>query len=111
MYTHKFTQQFQAQALALQKVLHQEQNIRGALRQTPHEVRIPLRAKRHIDSDSEAQLRQPSLQVAPDAIEHLELERSLRNTLLTHELQQLLDDRLVMRRDPAEVARGHHPLS
>ena len=51
------------------------ENIGGALTQSPHKVGIPLAAERDVDADPPALAHQTLLQVAADAIKHLELER------------------------------------
>jgi len=52
-----------------------EQHVRGALRQSPHEVRIPLRAKGNIHPKPITFAYQLLLQVAAHAVQHLEFVR------------------------------------
>src|SRR5580704_13700586 len=79
-----------APTASAEEVPRQEHHIRRPLRQPPHEVRIPGRPERDIDPHAEPLTRQPSLQVAAHAIQHLELERALGNYLLAGELPHLV---------------------
>src|SRR5437763_16989739 len=61
--------------LCPEHVPRNEEDIRRALAQTPHEIWIPLRAKRNVHPDAPAIAHQALLQVAADPIEHLKFER------------------------------------
>jgi hypothetical protein len=50
-----------------------ETDIGGPLAKTPHEVREPFTTEWNIDADAEAVARERRLQIAPDAVQHLEL--------------------------------------
>src|SRR5208282_3784216 len=64
-----------------QKVLGDEQHVRWALGQPPHEVGIPLGAERDVDAHAPAIFDQALLQVAPDAVQHLKFKSVARNVL------------------------------
>jgi|HubBroStandDraft_1064217.scaffolds.fasta_scaffold00870_16 hypothetical protein len=57
-----------------QQIPRDEQDIGRPLAQPPHEVGIPLAAEGNVDADAPAVTRELSLQVAADAVEHLEFE-------------------------------------
>src|SRR5260370_16820430 len=61
-------------ASLFEQVLQNKESIGGPLRQTPHEVRIPLRPKGDIHAHPPAILDKLALKIAPDSIEHLELK-------------------------------------
>src|ERR1035437_1313814 len=52
----------------------EEHHVGRAFSQAAHEVRVPLATIGHVDPDPIARLDELLLQVAPDAVEHLELE-------------------------------------
>lgn len=60
--------------LFLEQVSDKEEDIRGALGQSPHEIRIPLTAKGDVHPDIVSLPRQLLLEIAPDAIDHLKFE-------------------------------------
>src|SRR3569832_2670105 len=59
---------------ALRQILQHEPHVRRPLGQPAHEVRIPVFSIRNIDPDVEPVARELSLQIAPDAVEHLKLK-------------------------------------
>ena len=52
-----------------------EPDVRGSLAEASHEVREPLPPERHVDPHAVALLHERGLQIPPDAVQHLELER------------------------------------
>src|SRR5271165_6366601 len=73
-----------------------EEQVGGALGQSPHEVRIPLCAERDVHPKTVAFAYQLLLQVAAYAMQHLELIRRGRNVFSAGELLHLLDDLLIV---------------
>src|SRR3989442_11156161 len=63
----------------LHDVAEQERDVGGALGETAHEVRIPLFPKGDVDADVPPLAPQRVLQVAPYALQHLELEAGWRD--------------------------------
>ena len=59
---------------AAEEILRDEQHVRGTLGQAAHKVRVPLRAERDVNANAPSVLHQLFLQVAADAVQHLELE-------------------------------------
>src|SRR5690349_19536838 len=53
---------------------HDKSDIGGSFAEPPHEIRKPLPAERHVNADPVALGGQRRLQVAADAVQHLELE-------------------------------------
>src|SRR6266700_8230530 len=92
------------------QVLQDENRIGGTLRQSPHQVGIPLRAKGNVDAAVPAVLDQLQLQVATDAVQHLELKRCCRNVCFPREPNRCLDHLLIVRSDPVVcAAQEQHP--
>src|SRR5450631_1556955 len=58
--------------LSLEEVLGQEEDVGGTLGEATHEVGVPLGAEGDVDADAVALLDKPALEVAADAVEHLE---------------------------------------
>src|SRR5580704_17249544 len=83
---------------AAQQVASQEDHISRALRQPPHKVRIPRFAIRHIQPQTISFSSQPLLDIAADAVEHLEFKRVARDPAGCHEALRLGNDFLIMRR-------------
>src|SRR5579871_3494275 len=83
---------------ASQQVPRQEEDIGRPFRQPPHKIWIPRLAVRNVEPQSVSFVNQLPLDVAADAIEHLEFEGVARDLARLHEALGLLDDPLVMRR-------------
>src|SRR6266496_2500800 len=60
-----------------------ERDVGGTPREPAHEIRIPLRAKGDVDANAVSLLHQRVLQIAPHAVEHLELVPVARDVLLS----------------------------
>src|SRR3989441_690862 len=84
----------------LHDVAEQEGDVGGALGETAHEVRIPLFPKGDVDADVPPLAPQRVLQVAPYAVQHLELEAGRRDASPARERLRVRDDPDVVRRDP-----------
>src|SRR5262245_29439355 len=54
--------------------LQYECDVGGPFAEAAHEIGIPLLAERHVDAHAIAFLHERRLQIAPDAVKHLELE-------------------------------------
>src|SRR5579885_3303591 len=78
--------------LAAEDVLGDEEYVGGTLCQTPHEVRIPLGSKGHIDSHAPSIAHQTLLQVAANAVQHLEFEGIAGDSFPGGKLFGLIDD-------------------
>src|SRR6188508_2718467 len=76
-----------------------EQHVGRPLGKASHEVRIPLRAVRHIDPKPIALLDQAALEVAAHAVQHLELEAVRADPALASEPRDTVDHLGVVRRD------------
>src|ERR1022692_1975171 len=74
---------------APQQVTHQEEDIGRPLRKPPHEIGIPRLPVSFVN--------QPLLDIAANAVEHLEFEGIARDLARLHETLGLFDDLLVMR--------------
>jgi hypothetical protein len=74
-----------------------EHEVGRALGQAPHEVRVPARPERHVHAHPVAVGHELLLQVAPDAVEHLELEAVGADVLGRGVPLGLGDDGLVVR--------------
>src|SRR2546427_6524793 len=106
----------------LHDAAQQERDVGGALGETAHEVRIPLFPERDVDADGPAVAPQRALQVAPHAVQHLELEAARHDAAPARERLRVRDDPDVVGRDPgvgtaleqllhaADVARIHVAL-
>ncbi len=97
-------------ALVLEEVLREEEHVGGTFGQTAHEIGVPLGAEGDVDADAEAFSDELALQVATDAVEHLELEGSLVDAVLGYEGTELRDDGLVVGGDAAEDWAADDPL-
>src|SRR5260370_17297634 len=86
-------------ASLFEQVLQNKESIGGPLRQTPHEVRIPLRPKGDIHAHPPAILDKLALKIAPDSIEHLELKSIGWNLFSFGEFQGRCNHLLVVRGD------------
>src|ERR1700674_5170194 len=89
-------------ALVLEEVFGQEDDVGGAFGEAAHEVGVPLRAEGDIDADAVALGRETALEIAADAVEHLELEGMFVDLVVVDEGAHLVDDGLVVCRDAAE---------
>jgi hypothetical protein len=101
--------------LALEEVLCEEEDVGGALGQAAHEVGVPLGAEWNVDADAEAFGSELSLQVAADAVEHLELEGGFGDVVFADEVAHGFDDGFVVGGEAAEdafavVREGGHAL-
>src|ERR1041385_5710755 len=97
-------------ASALEKVLHNEPDVCGALGQASHEVRIPGLPVRDIDAHGVALAREFLLKVAPHAVEHLKLEAVFADALLARESFRGFDHVLVVRGDAVVDAAREQKL-
>src|SRR5512138_559495 len=75
-----------------QHVARDEGDVRGPLGEAAHEVRIPLRAEGDVDAHPPPLAHDLLLEVAADAVEHLELEALGRDAALAREALRLGDD-------------------
>src|SRR6202165_5540646 len=73
-----------------------QQQAGGVSRQPPHQVRIPLGSVGHVDPNAIAFPQEPVLQIAADAVEHLELETVRGNLALTGKVLSRLDQPIVV---------------
>ena len=83
-----------------------ESHVRRSLPESPHEVRKPLVSERHIHAHAVTLVAQRLLQVAADAVEHLELKPIRRDAPFEGEVSDLAQNLFVVRRDGGE---GAHP--
>lgn len=60
----------------MEEVAEKEPQVRGPFSQTPREIRIPFGTKWHINTNRISFAGQLLLQITPNAVEKLELERS-----------------------------------
>jgi hypothetical protein len=97
-----------AGCLISEEVLREEEDVRGALGEAAHEVGVPLGAEGDVDANAEALRGELALEVAADAVEHLELEGGLRDSLFGHEATDLGNDGFVVGGDAAEDGGGEH---
>src|SRR5271157_2321150 len=79
-----------------EQIAGDEQDVGGALREPAHVVGIPGLAKRDVEAQAVAFGGQPALQVAADAVQHLELESIALDLALGGEGLSLPDDVLVV---------------
>ena len=93
-----------ADALVLEEVFREEEDVGGAFGEAAHEVGVPLRAEGDVDADAVALGGELALEVAADAVEHLELEGVLVDLVLVDEVAHLVDDGFVVGGDAAEDA-------
>src|ERR1035437_9823345 len=82
---------------APQQVTHQEEDIGRPLRKPPHEIGIPRLPVWDIQPQPVSFVNQPLLDIAANAVEHLEFEGIARDLARLHETLGLFDDLLVMR--------------
>jgi hypothetical protein len=61
----------------LEEVFDEEEDVGGAFGKAAHDVGVPLRAEGDVDADTVALGGELALEVAADAVEHLELEARL----------------------------------
>src|SRR4051794_39704702 len=78
---------------------HYEADVRGAFAQTTHEVGEPFTPEWNVDADEVPFAVQPSLEIASDSIQHLELEAGPIDSVFRRIGLCGRDHRLVMRRD------------
>src|SRR5207248_8832423 len=88
--------------LVLEEVFCEEEDVGGAFGEAAHEVGVPFRAEGDIDADAVALGGEAALEIAADAVEHLELEGVFVDFVLVDEVAHLIHDRLVMGSDAAE---------
>src|SRR4051812_33076718 len=80
-----------------------ERDVRRAFSQPAHEVGIPLRAERHIDTHAIALPHELLLEVAPYTVEHLELEPTRIDAVRLHEGLGGVDDARIVRGDAGVI--------
>src|SRR5687767_2577953 len=85
--------------LTFHEVLHHKPDICRALGKPAHEVRIPVFSVRNIDAHVEAVSRELSLQVAPDAEEHLKLKLLFADAFALCEARRGVDHCWIVRGD------------
>jgi len=90
--------------LVLEEVFGQEEDVGRAFGEAAHEVGVPLGAEGDVDADAEALGGEFALEIAADAVEHLELEGVFVDIVLADEGSHLFDDDLVVGGDAAEDA-------
>jgi len=90
-----------------EEVLRQEEDVGWPLGEAAHEVGVPLRAEGDVDADAEALGDEGALEIAADAVEHLELEGGLVTAGLGDEVSHVVDDGVVVGCDAAEDAAGN----
>src|SRR6266566_3167387 len=94
-------------------ITHHKHQVGRTFCHAPQQVRVPLRAIRNIDAHIVSLADQLFLQIAPDAVEHLELESSFTDAVVTRILAGSIDDSLVMRGDggiiPVQEQHRHEP--
>jgi hypothetical protein len=88
----------------------EELEIGGALGHPPHEVRVPGRAVRDVDPDSVAFARQLLLEVATDAVQHLDLELPLSLARLRRRGTGMFDELSVVGPERGVAAMGEQPV-
>ena len=81
------------------RFFEEEPEVRRALREAAHEVRVPVGAERRRDEHLVALGCDRALEPRSHAVEHLELEPIARDVLACRERLHLPDDRLVVRCD------------
>src|SRR2546421_4873132 len=82
--------------LAFEQRLQDKERVGGSLSQAASEIWIPLVAEWNIDPHVVAVLEQLILQIAADAIEHLEFEPRFVDVPILNEYEKLSDDLLVV---------------
>src|SRR6185295_5640875 len=93
---HQRTQN-QSAISALREILHHEPDIRRALSQPAHEVRIPVFPIRNIDSHVEPIAGELVLKVAADAVKHLKLELLLADPFARGKFDRRIDHLRIVR--------------
>ena len=94
--------------LGSEEVARQEEDVGGAFGQPAHEVGVPLGAEGDVDADAVALADELALQVAADAVEHLELEGWSFDLVRVSEAAEFVDDGLVVGGDAAKDLAGDH---
>src|SRR2546430_11291217 len=94
--TRRFPNSGTPLSLVSKQVLSNKQCVGGAFCQTSHEVGIPFGAKRDVDPHPPSLSYQGLLQIAADAVKHLEFKGIARNAVLCSEGLGLVDDFFVM---------------
>jgi len=89
-------------SLTLEEVLGEEEDVGGTFCEAAHEVGVPLRTEGNVDADAEALRGELALEVAADAVEHLELEGGFGNVVLGDEAGEFVNDGFVVGGDAAE---------
>src|SRR5260370_15050715 len=84
------------ESLVPEQVSQYEEHVGRALGQTTHVVWIPGLAERDIETQVVALGHQAALQVAADAVQHLEFQAVARDLVLCDELADLPDDSFIM---------------
>src|SRR5215472_13353869 len=79
-----------------EEVFGEEEDVGGAFGEAAHEVGVPLGAEGNVDADAIALGDELALQVAADAVEHLELEGGFFDAVHFDEVAEVVDDGLVV---------------
>src|SRR5271168_1251011 len=87
--------------LVLEEVLDEEDDVGGALGEATHEVGVPLRTEGNVDADPIALGHQAVLEIAADAVEHLEFEGASVDLVVVDERAHLVDDGFIVGGDAA----------
>src|ERR1035437_92128 len=87
-----------------------EREVCRTLREAAHEILVPLRAERNVDAQPVAVARELVLQVAPHAVQHLELEARALDAMLGGEGFRERDDFGIVRRYAGVAAALHQRL-
>src|SRR5450759_5700368 len=91
----------------LEQVSGEKRDVRGALSETPHEIRIPPRSKWNVHPHAVAFTDQLVLEVAAHSVEHLELVALGRDVVGQGEPLRLIDDGFVVGGDAGVVPPQH----
>src|SRR5580658_10938191 len=81
-----------------QQVACQEEDVGRPLRKPPHEIWIPRLAVWHVQPEPVSFVNQPLLNIAANAVKHLEFEGVARDLARLYEAFGLFHDLFVMRR-------------
>src|SRR5688572_26015856 len=84
-----------------------ERDVCGTFGEPAHQIRIPLRAERHVHAHPVALTNELVLQIATHAVEHLKFIPVARDRVLRRKMLRFGNDALVMRRDAGIVAVRH----
>src|SRR5260370_39357374 len=88
-----------AGACLSEQVLQDKHGVGRSLRETPHQVWIPLRAKRNVNPATPALFDQLQLQIAPHTVKHLEFKGGSGDFFFLAVCDRRADHPLIMRSD------------